>query len=77
MEGLLAAGVAAWRENGFGCSQVRVYFQPLEGQNVNSGCKCRENNGPADDSAGRRDSLRVPDILKFAHVQNIFEKIAR
>jgi len=37
MEGLLAAGVAAWRENVLGCTQGGVYFQSAEGQNVNSG----------------------------------------
>jgi hypothetical protein len=39
MEGLLAAGVAAWRENVLGCTQGGVYFQSAEGQNVNSGLR--------------------------------------
>ena len=37
MEGLVAAGVTAWRNNGLDRSQMSVYFQAPEGQNVNSG----------------------------------------
>lgn len=34
---VLAAGVAAWTENVFACTQVGVHLQSLKGQIVNSG----------------------------------------
>jgi hypothetical protein len=36
-EGLLAARMIAWRKNVLVYTRVGVYFQPLEGQNINSG----------------------------------------
>jgi hypothetical protein len=36
-EGLLAAGVTAWRNNVFASTQVGVYFRSPEGQIVDSG----------------------------------------